>query len=216
MNKAKTASEVLSILKFRYPNPQTALDWENPWQLLVATVLSAQCTDKQVNKVTPEFFKRWPTPQVLAWAEIEDVASAIRSAGFYRNKSKNLVASAKIIVSKFAGDVPSNMDDLLVLPGVARKTANIVLSGAFGINEGIAIDTHVKRICFRLGLTSSSSPDIIERELMPLFPRAEWANVNHMLVFFGRDVCKARKPLCGGCELAEVCPQMGVEVSSGK
>ncbi|MFN2268305.1 MAG: endonuclease III [Desulfonatronovibrio sp.] len=216
MDKIKTAREVLSLLKLRYPSPQTALNWENPWQLLVATVLSAQCTDKQVNKVTPEFFRRWPTPRDLACAELLAVASVIKSAGFYRNKSKNLVAAAKIIVSKFAGEVPPSMDDLLVLPGVARKTANIVLSGAFGINEGIAIDTHVKRICFRLGLTSSSNPDIIERDLMPLFPRAEWANVNHMLVFFGRDVCKARKPLCGKCDLAEICPQMGVEVLSGK
>lgn len=216
MNKIKTASEVLSKLKLRYPNPQTALDWEDPWQLLVATVLSAQCTDKQVNKVTPEFFRRWPRPQDLAQAELDDVAVVIKSAGFYRNKSKNLVAAAKIIVSRFGGDVPSSMDDLLVLPGVARKTANIVLSGAFSINKGIAIDTHVKRIAFRLSLTDSTNPDVIEKDLMPLFPRIEWANVNHMLVFFGRDVCKARKPLCVECELEEICPRVGVKVTIDK
>lgn len=210
MNINKRASLVLARLKSRYPVLKTALHWNNPWELLVATILSAQCTDVQVNKITPVLFQKWPEPVDLAHATVDEVAEVIRSAGFYRNKSKNIVASAKIIHSRHGGQVPSTMNDLLSLPGVARKTANIVLSGAFGINEGIAVDTHVKRISFRLGLTGSSNPDIIEKDLMPLFPATEWANVNHMLVFFGRDVCMARKPLCEKCELLDICPRSGM------
>ncbi|WP_045214589.1 endonuclease III [Desulfonatronovibrio magnus] len=210
MNINTRAEVVLNRLKTRYPVLKTALNWENPWQLLIATVLSAQCTDKQVNKITPELFRKWPEPVDLAHAPLDQVAEVIRSAGFYRNKSKNIIASAKIIVSKFEGKVPSSMEDLLVLPGVARKTANIVLSGAFGLNEGIAVDTHVKRIAFRLGFTSSSNPVIIEKELMNIFVRQDWANLNHMLVFFGREVCTARKPGCAVCELSDICPRKGL------
>lgn len=212
VNKNKLAHKVLARLKARYPDLKTALDWKTPWQLLVATVLSAQCTDRQVNKITPLFFRKWPTPYDLVQASPEEAALVIRSAGFYRNKSRNLVAAANIIVKDFEGKVPSRMQDLVSLPGVARKTANIVLSGAFGINEGIAVDTHVKRITFRLGLTESVNPLVIERELMLLFPRPEWANVNHMLVFFGRDVCRARKPGCCSCELKDICHQNGVQL----
>ncbi len=212
MNKNQLAAKVLDRLKARYPDLKTALVWKTPWQLLVATVLSAQCTDRQVNKITPLFFQKWPTPFDLVQASPEEVAQVIRSAGFYRAKSKSLVGAANIIVKDFGGKVPSCMQDLVSLPGVGRKTANIVLSGAFGINKGIAVDTHVKRISFRLGLTESGNPEVIEKELMPLFPREEWANVNHMLVFFGRDVCRARKPVCCDCELKDICHQNGVQL----
>lgn len=211
MNKKDLALEVLARLRLRYPSVKTALNWESPWQLLVATVLSAQCTDKQVNRITPVFFRKWPSPNDLAKSPVKEVAQAVRSAGFYRNKSRNLVAAAGIIVSRFNGQVPDTMEDLLALPGVARKTANIILSNAFGINQGIAVDTHVKRIIFRLSLTGSTNPDIIERDLMPLFPVEEWGNVNHMLVLFGREVCTARKPGCPGCELNDICPKKGIE-----
>lgn len=205
MNTMELAGHVLAGLRRRYPRLRTALNWENPWQLLVATVLSAQCTDKQVNKVTPAFFLKWPSPYDLARAPVDEVAGAIRSTGFFRNKSQNLVAAARIIVSRFQGQVPATMEDLLTLPGVARKTANIVLSNAFGINRGIAVDTHVKRIALRLGLTRSQNPDRIEKDLMPLFPPEEWGAINHMLVFFGREVCRSRKPLCSECQFNDVC-----------
>jgi endonuclease III len=209
MNKDKQATEVLTRLKVRYPVVTTALNWQNPWQLLVATVLSAQCTDVQVNKITPVFFRKWPGPYDLEKAHVRDVEEVIRSAGFYRNKAKNLLAAAKIIVDTHKGHVPGSMEELLTLPGVARKTANIVLSNAFGINQGIAVDTHVKRIAFRLGLTGSANPDIVERDLMPLFPVEEWGSINHMLVFFGREVCAARKPGCHSCELDDICSKRG-------
>jgi endonuclease-3 len=210
MNKEKLALEITARLKLRYPRLKTALNWKNPWQLLVATVLSAQCTDKQVNKITPVFFQKWPTPFDLEKSSLEEVAQVIRSAGFYRNKSKNLIASARIIVSRFNGKVPDRMEELLALPGVARKTANIILSNAFGINQGIAVDTHVKRISFRLGLSESTNPEIIEKDLTVLFPVEEWGNINHLLVFFGREVCKARGPECTRCELNDICLKKGI------
>lgn len=210
MNKEKLALEITARLKIRYPRLKTALNWKNPWQLLVATVLSAQCTDKQVNKITPVFFQKWPTPFDLEKSSLEDVAHVVRSAGFYRNKSKNLKAAARIIVSRFNGKVPDRMEELLALPGVARKTANIILSNAFGINQGIAVDTHVKRISFRLGLSGSTNPDIIEKELTLLLPVEEWGNINHLLVFFGRDVCKAKRPECSRCELNDICLKKGI------
>lgn len=206
------AEVLLSRLQSIYPDPRTELNWADPWQLLVAVVLSAQCTDKQVNKVTPALFAAWPGPHDLASAGKEEVAGVIRSTGFYNNKAANLIASARIIVDRFMGKVPDDMDSLLVLPGVARKTANIVLSAAFGINAGIAVDTHVKRIARRLGLTASDNPLKIERDLMPLFPRNEWGALNHMLVLFGRQICKARKPLCPECLMQDVCPGHGVNV----
>lgn len=215
MNKDKLAAEVLTRLKVRYPEVKTALNWQDPWELLVATVLSAQCTDVQVNKITPVFFRRWPGPHDLKKARLQDVEEVIRSAGFYRNKAKNLLSTAKIIVDTHKGRVPGSMEELVTLPGVARKTANIVLSNALGINQGIAVDTHVKRIAFRLGLTGSTNPDIVERDLMPLFPVKEWGGINHMLVFFGREVCGARKPGCSGCELADICSKRGILEKAG-
>jgi endonuclease-3 len=190
--------------------------WKNPWELLVATVLAAQCTDTRVNHVTPTFFKLWPDVFELAQASQEDVEQVIRSTGFYRNKSKNLLAAATKIVNKHQGQVPSTMTELLSLPGVARKTANIILSNAFGIHEGIAVDTHVKRVSYRLGLTQATSPIQIEKDLVILFPRHAWGGINHLLVWFGRDTCRARRPLCPSCPLKDLCPQNGIKAGQSQ
>ncbi len=207
------ALRVLDVLRARYPQPQTLLAHANPWELLVATILAAQCTDARVNMVTPGFFRRWPDPAALAAARVEDVEDVIRSTGFFRNKAKNLVATAVLLQTEFEGRVPDSLDDLIRLPGVARKTANVVLWGAFGRNEGLAVDTHVKRIAWRLGLTEATDPVPVERDLMLLFPRESWGDVNHRMVWFGRDVCHARGPRCGACEMRPFCPQRGVPQS---
>lgn len=201
------AGAVLDALKKRYSIAYTQLQYENPWQLLVATILAAQCTDARVNEVTPVFFSRWPEPADLANARLEDVEDVIQSVGCYHNKARNLIGSAKMIQDRFKGKVPASMEELVKLPGVARKTANVVLFGGFGINEGLAVDTHVKRISYRLGLTENTEPVKIEQDLLKLFPRNEWGDLNHRLVWFGRDVCKARKPDCPGCEMASFCPK---------
>lgn len=211
MNIYQRAVSVQEALQRRYPEPQTHLTAETPWQLLVAVVLSAQCTDARVNMVTPELFRRWPGPGELASAAVEDVEDVVRSTGFFHNKARNIVAAAQRVVGHFRGEVPRTLAELITLPGVARKTANVVLWGAFGLNEGIAVDTHVGRICRRLGLTAQTSPVAVERELMLLFPREEWGRVNHRLVWFGRQVCAARKPLCQQCEMLEFCPQLSVD-----
>jgi endonuclease-3 len=206
----KRAATILDRLTRRYPKATTALAWRDAWGLLVATVLAAQCTDARVNQVTPTLFARWPDPASLAAAEVGEIEAVIRSTGFFRNKAKHLKAAAGMVAGRFKGAVPDRMEDLLSLPGVARKTANIILSNAFGKNEGIAVDTHVKRLAFRLGLTESGDPAVIERDLMPLFPCRAWGRVNHVLVWFGREVCAARNPRCPDCELADVCPKRGV------
>ena len=208
------AAQVLARLEKRYPHPESALDHANAWELLVATVLAAQCTDARVNTVTPEFFRRWPTPKALIPATQEEVESVIRSTGFYHNKAKNLLGAARRIVDAHGGEVPRTLAELILVPGVARKTANVVLWGAFGINEGLAVDTHVKRISYRLGLTEHTDPVRIERDLMEIFPQPSWGDVNHRLVWFGRDVCDARKPRCGECELMDLCPRRGVTGAS--
>ena len=211
MNKASTtAREVLSRLKSLYPEPHIALHWKTPWQLLVASVLSAQSTDKQINKITPKFFARWPNPAALSRARLEEVQDVIRPAGFYRVKAKNLINSANMVTRKFNGLVPASMNELLLLPGVARKTANVILFNAFGISQGIAVDTHVKRISLRLKLTESDNPVRIEKDLMDLFPESEWGILNQMMVLFGREICKAKKPLCSSCPLADICPSSRV------
>ena len=204
------ADAVLAALKKRYPEPETMLDHATPWQLLVATVLAAQCTDARVNTVTPAFFSRWPGPEELAAESPEAVEEVIRPTGFYHAKARNLLAAARRVAQVFGGEVPRTMEDLVSIPGVARKTANVVLWGAYGINQGLAVDTHVKRISYRLGLTRNTDPVKIEQDLMQLFPRGEWGDVNHRLVWFGRDVCAARKPGCGACELFSLCPRCGV------
>ncbi len=209
--KQERALLVLERLHRRYPEPETHLHHASPWELLVATVLAAQCTDARVNMVTPELFRRWPGPEELAEAGQEDLEAVVHSTGFYRNKAKNLIAAAQRVVQVYGGTVPASMAELVTLPGLARKTANVVLWGGFGINEGMAVDTHVKRIAFRLGLTESDNPVVVERDLLPLFPVKEWGNVNHMLVWFGRHVCDARKPACDRCEMADICPRCGVD-----
>ncbi|SNS27375.1 DNA-(apurinic or apyrimidinic site) lyase /endonuclease III [Humidesulfovibrio mexicanus] len=210
------AQEVFAILAARYPSPAPALDYADAWGLLVATVLAAQCTDARVNQVTPTLFARWPRIADLADADVTDIEDVVRSTGFFRNKAKNLKAAAARVMAVYGGEVPRSMAELITLPGVARKTANIVLSNAFGINEGIAVDTHVTRLAFRLGFTQSDAPKIIERDLMPLFDRSQWADINHYLVFFGREVCDARKPKCAPengppCPLAHLCPRKGLK-----
>ncbi len=210
------AQEVFAILAARYPSPAPALDYADAWGLLVATVLAAQCTDARVNQVTPTLFARWPRIADLAGADVADIEDVVRSTGFFRNKAKNLKAAAARVMEVYGGEVPRSMAELITLPGVARKTANIVLSNAFGINEGIAVDTHVTRLAFRLGFTQSSDPKIIERDLMPLFDRSQWADINHYLVFFGREACDARKPKCAPengppCPLAHLCPRKGLK-----
>jgi len=211
MKKKERALEILARLARRYPNPQSELTWANPWELLVATMLSAQCTDERVNKITPEVFRRWPGPPEMALARPSEVEEVIHSAGFFRQKAKNLIGEATIIMAEHGGEVPRTMAELIRLPGVARKTANIVLSNAYGIQEGIAVDTHVKRLTFRMGLTASTDVKIIEQDLMQLIPRPQWGEANHMLVLFGRHVCPARAPRCGECELGDICPRNGVK-----
>lgn len=204
-NLESRARSVLEALKLRYPVASTQLVFRSPWELLVATVLAAQCTDARVNLVTPMFFARWPGPRELALAQTGDVEKIIHSTGFYRNKAKNLVGAARMVCDKFGGSIPNTLAELIQLPGVARKTANVVLYGGFGINAGLAVDTHVKRISFRLGLTVNTDPVRVEQDLMKIFPKNEWGDLNHRMVWFGRDVCKARNPQCGACDLAPFC-----------
>lgn len=210
MKRKERAAFILSALAQRYPQPETHLYARDAWELTVATVLAAQCTDKRVNTVTPTLFARWPGPAALAEATQEELEAVIRSTGFYRNKAKNLLAAARRVVEVYGGEVPRTMEDLITLGGVARKTANVVLWGAYGINEGLAVDTHVGRIAYRLGLTRSKDPIRVEKDLMALFPRDSWGDVNHRMVWFGRDVCDARKPDCSCCELEPVCCKAGV------
>jgi len=212
----KHAQQVFAVLAARYPNPAPALDFANAWELLVATALAAQCTDARVNKVTPVLFGRWPTVADLAAADVLDIEEVVHSTGFYHNKAKNLKAAATRIMDVYGGEVPRSMAELITLAGVARKTANIVLGSAYGLNEGIAVDTHVTRIAGRLGFTKSTDPRIIERDMMPLFNRPQWADINHFLVYFGREVCPARKPQCQRpgetpCPLFELCPRKGLQ-----
>ncbi|MEG4217857.1 endonuclease III [Microcoleus sp. Pol14C6] len=198
--------EILIRLKRLYPEAPCTLNYETPVQLLVATILSAQCTDDRVNLVTPALFERFPDAVALANADIEELESLVRSTGFYRNKSKNIKGACQAIVNKFNNQVPQRMELLLELPGVARKTANVVLAHAFGINMGVTVDTHVKRLTQRLGLTEHSDPTRIERDLMILLPQPDWENWSIRLVYHGRAVCNARNPACNICELADLCP----------
>ncbi len=204
--RKKRAAAVIKLLNKRYEEPETLLHARSPWELLVATVLAAQCTDARVNMITPALFERFPNVGDFANAEQEEVEHYVKSTGFYHNKAKNIIAAAKVITEKFNGEVPHTMQELVALPGLGRKTANCVLCGAFGINEGIAVDTHVKRISLRLGLTIAEDPVAIEKDLLEVFDKSEWGNVNHKMVWFGRHVCTARNPLCQECELATLCP----------
>lgn len=204
--RKKRSREILALLASLYPDATCSLDYETPVQLLVATILSAQCTDERVNKVTPKLFASFPDAPALAAAEREQIETLIRSTGFFRNKAKNIQSACHKIVTDFEGEVPQQMEQLLQLPGVARKTANVVLAHGFGIIEGITVDTHVKRLSNRWGLTASDNPIQIERDLMPLLPQPEWENFSIRTIYHGRAVCKARKPQCEVCQLVSLCP----------
>ncbi|HRP07052.1 MAG TPA: endonuclease III, partial [Gemmatimonadales bacterium] len=204
--KLGRAADILARLKAEYPGAHCELDYRSPFELLVATILSAQCTDARVNLVTPALFRRYPDPESLAAARQEDVEELIRSTGFFRNKAKSLIGMARALVADHGGEVPATMAELRPIPGVGRKTANVILGNAFGINEGITVDTHVKRLSRLLGLTRSDNAEIVERDLMPLFPRDDWALLSHLLIWHGRRVCIANRPKCGECVLAELCP----------
>jgi len=208
--KAERARTILGRLKREYPDARCALHHGDPYQLLVATILSAQCTDARVNMVTPAFFARYPSPEALARADRGEVEEIIRSTGFFRNKTRSLIGMAQAIVADHRGEVPSTMEELRVLPGVGRKTANVVLGNAYGINEGVTVDTHVTRLSRLLGLTRHDDPVKIEQDLMPLFPREDWALLSHLLIFHGRQVCIARRPRCPECVLADLCPSAAV------
>jgi endonuclease-3 len=204
--KQQRALEILIRLKRLYPEAPCTLNYETPLQLLVATILSAQCTDERVNQVTPALFARFPDAAAFARADVEDIETLIRSTGFYRNKAKNIQASCRMIMAEFGGQVPKRMEELLTLPGVARKTANVVLAHAYDIHQGVTVDTHVKRLSNRLGLTEHTDPIRIERDLMRLLPQLEWENWSIRLVYHGRAICKAQKPQCDNCVLADLCP----------
>jgi endonuclease-3 len=192
-----------------YPDAHCELDFASPFQLLCATILSAQCTDKRVNLVTPTLFARFPDASALAAADVREVERIIKSTGFYRNKAKSLVGAARVLQEDFDGELPQTMEALLTLPGVARKTANVVLGTAFGKNEGMVVDTHIARLSRRLGLTRQSEPVKIERDLCDKLPQAKWTEIGHQLIWHGRRVCAARKPDCAGCALSPHCPSAG-------
>ncbi|KAF5421065.1 MAG: endonuclease-3 [Candidatus Methanocomedens sp.] len=203
--------EIIRLLKDEYPISRTALRYETPHQMLVATILSAQCTDVRVNMVTEELFRKYKGINEFAKADLQELEQDIRSTGFYRQKAKNIKNSSIAILENFGGNVPDTMEELITLPGVARKTANVVLSSAYDITEGIAVDTHVKRLSFRLGLTRHTNPDKIEQDLMKLAPKGEWSDLSYRLILHGRAVCGARKPEHGICMLQHLCPRKGVE-----
>ncbi len=203
---AKRARLIFKRLARAYPEAKCALDHGNAFQLLCATILSAQCTDTRVNLVTPHLFTRFPTPEALAAASREEVEEIIKSTGFFRNKSKSLIGMARALVAEHGGEVPRSMAELRLLPGVGRKTANVILGNAYGINEGVTVDTHVARLSQRLGFTRQDDPVKIELDLMPLFPRQDWALLSHLLIFHGRRICLARRPKCRECVLNDVCP----------
>jgi endonuclease-3 len=196
----------MSLLKQTYPDARCALEYRNAYELLCATILSAQCTDVRVNMVTPALFTRYPTPFELAAASPADVEEIIKSTGFFRNKTKSLIGMAQAVVAEHGGEVPPTMEELRKLPGVGRKTANVVLGNAYGINEGVTVDTHVTRISGLLGLSRGTDAVKIEEELMKLYPKDDWGLLSHLMISHGRQVCIARRPKCGDCVLAQLCP----------
>jgi len=200
------AEEVYKILRKHYPEAKVALNFTNPLELLVATMLSAQCTDAKVNEVTKSLFKKYKRPQDYAHADLEELEKDIRPTGFYHNKARHVQGACRMIVEDFGGKVPNNMEDLLKLPGVARKTANIVLSNAYGVVEGIAVDTHVRRVSQRLKLTENKDQDKIEKDLMGVFPKEAWFPINYLLIQLGREICVAGIPYCEKCPLNLICP----------
>lgn len=204
--KSERSAEILARLRQLYPDVKTALNFFTPIEMLIATILSAQCTDARVNIITKDLFAKYHGTAAYAHADPEELAKDIRSAGFYRNKSKNIIGAAQMILDEFDGQVPKTMAELIRLPGVQRKTANVVLSEAYGVVVGIAVDTHVHRLSQRLGLTKHQDPNKIERDLMALFPQSEWYDVCNLLIYHGRAICVARKPKCEICVLHNICP----------
>ena len=212
----KRIGRIIRLLRERYLQPRTALEFQNPLQILVATILAAQCTDKRVNRITPGLFRKYPTATVLARADRAELEQEIYSAGFFRNKAKNIIGAARRIVEEYGGAVPDSMAALVTLPGVARKTANIVLSAGYGKAEGIAVDTHARRLSRRLGLSRHEDPEKIERDLLAIVPEQDWLDFNVLLVEHGRALCQARQPKCPECFLRKLCPSAEAPILGGK
>jgi endonuclease-3 len=209
-NEKKRVRKIISLLKKAYPNAKCSLNHSNPLELLIATILSAQCTDERVNMVTPELFRKYKSCSDYANADRADLEAEIRSTGFFRNKTKSIQGAAKMICEKYGGKVPHSMEELLALPGVARKTANVVLGNAFGIASGVVVDTHVARLSTRLRLTDNKQPEKIEQDLMVLVPKKDWIDFPHLMIYHGRKICKARTPLCADCVIERLCPSSTV------
>jgi endonuclease-3 len=210
--RKERALKIIAALQRTYPNAHCELNFSHPLELLIATILSAQCTDKRVNLVTAELFKKYRAAKDFAEAGISELENDIRSTGFYKNKARNIKAACAALVAKFGGEVPRTMEELHALAGVGRKTANVVLGNAFGINVGVVVDTHVTRLANRLGLARGTDAVKLEQELMRLVPQADWTLFSHWLIWHGRRRCDARKPDCAGCEIQELCPQIGVSI----
>ena len=209
--RAARAEALARRLEAAYPDAHCSLDFASPFQLVIATILSAQCTDKRVNMVTPELFRRWPDPAALAAAKLRDLEAVIRSTGFFRAKAKSILGCAQGLVDRHGGEVPRTLEELVRLPGVGRKTANVVLGSAFGIASGVVVDTHVGRITRRLGLTKAGDAVRAERDLVKVLPREHWIAFSHRLIEHGRGVCSARRPQCDECPLLDLCPRAGVK-----
>ncbi|MBA7515398.1 Ultraviolet N-glycosylase/AP lyase [subsurface metagenome] len=208
---SQRVEQILSLLEKNYPNSTGSLiNFSSPFQLLTAAILSAQSTDKQVNAVTPKLFERFPNPILLSHATIEEIESLISSVGLYKNKAKFLKNMASHLTEKYNSNVPTTIKELIKLPGVGRKTANVLLNDWFGIHEGIAVDTHVKRISYRLELTENSNPNKIEEDLKLIIPEGKWGKITHLLIDHGRKICRAQEPLCNECFLSTICPRIGV------
>ncbi len=203
--KKQLALSVIEKLRKKYPQPECALIYSSPWELLVATILSAQCTDIRVNLVTPGLFKKFKTMKSFAKAKQAEVEEAVKSTGFFRNKAKNIIACAAALIEKHGGEIPKDIEELIKLPGIGRKTANVLLGNAYGIASGVVVDTHVKRLSGRIGLTENTDPEKVETDLVKIVPKAEWIDFSHLLIWHGRDRCMARKPDCENCELGEIC-----------
>lgn len=210
-NVKAQSRKIISLLEKKYPAPECALTHKSPWELLVATILSAQCTDKRVNMVTPELFATFPTMQSFARSTQSKVEEKVKSTGFFRNKAKNIIACANALINDFAGEIPQNLDQLIKLPGVGRKTASVILGTAFNKAEGVVVDTHVKRLSFRMGFSDESDPEKIEKDLMKIIPEEKWIEFAHLLILHGRERCSARNPDCENCEIAGLCPKIGVK-----
>lgn len=206
MNSSARILTIIELLEKAHPDAKIALHYTNPLELLIATILSAQCTDERVNVVTRKLFQKYKTAEDYAKADLNELEQEIKPTGFYRNKARNIKKCCQILVEKFHSQVPRTMAEILELPGVARKTANIVLSNAYGVVEGIAVDTHVRRVSKRLGLTANDDPNKIEEDLMKVVPKDQWMRITDLLIFHGRRICKAKHPMCGACVLNKICP----------